>query len=311
MSITWSETVTNIVFQKIASSYSGSNVASISSDSLYISNDYGASWNLSSFTVEKEENQLCIISGVAMSSDSSKLAVCVNNNYIYTSNNSGQNWTKQISSESKNWIGICSSSDGSKLAAITSQRGSSIMEHTDPVEAYVSISTDSGVTWAVKTSSGNKKWTDITMSSDGSKIYACCQNDYIYISEDGGDTWTANTQAGQKEWKNISVSSDGLIMLAVSVNPCILYSSTDGGATWDEVSCNIWSGCSVSPNGNMMAACVDNKSNGYVYTSTDGINWTCHNELGPKWYDRVALNQTGSKIFVTHHNDNMFVGDIS
>ena len=45
-------------------------------------------------------------------------AAVVDPGHIYTSTDSGSNWTEQTSAGSRSWTGIASSSDGTKLAAI-------------------------------------------------------------------------------------------------------------------------------------------------------------------------------------------------
>ena len=65
--------------------------------------------------------------------------------------------------------------------------------------------------WSQKNVPGSmsqKFWTSITMSSDGTRLAACC-NDYIYTSIDGGGTWTEHTSAGNRFWTSIKISHEG------------------------------------------------------------------------------------------------------
>ena len=54
---------------------------------------------------------------ITSSSDGTKLAAVVYGGYIYTSTDSGVNWTAQTASGSRDWNAITSSSDGTKLTA--------------------------------------------------------------------------------------------------------------------------------------------------------------------------------------------------
>jgi len=254
----------------------------------------------------------CMLSGISMSSNGEKMAICANGNYIYTSNDTGSTWTTQTSFGKKNWAGISSSSDGNKLSAICNKYNFS-MNHQPEAEqeSYVCTSVDGGVNWTTQTNSGNKNWAGIASSSNGNILVACSIDNYISISNDSGLTWSDNTSSGIKQWRSISISADGSKIIAICVNPPNAHVSTDSGLTWTDLGSNIWSGASISPNGNIFGACVDNNQNGYVYTSTNGTDWTSHEEVGARWWDKLTFNQDGSKVFVIHHNDNMFIGDIS
>jgi hypothetical protein len=56
---------------------------------------------------------------VTSSADGTKLAANVDGGYMWTSSNSGANWTEVTSTgATKNWIDVTSSADGTKLAAV-------------------------------------------------------------------------------------------------------------------------------------------------------------------------------------------------
>ena len=59
---------------------------------------------------------------------------------------------------------------------------------------------------------GSKAWSDVTMSSDGIKIFAPATNSFIFISEDSGVTWRQT--ATSTSWNSISASSDGTKLIA-------------------------------------------------------------------------------------------------
>ena len=212
-----------------------------------------------------------------------KLAACVYDDYIYTSSNFGDSWTKQTSLGQNGWSGITSSSDGTKLAACADNN-------------YVYTSTDSGVTWIQQNSSGY--WSGITSSSDGTKLAAYVYGGYIYTSTDSGATWTKQTGSGVNNWLGITSSSDGTKLAACGIYGYI-YTSTDSGATWTEqtsLGSRLWTGITSSLDGTKLAACVND---GYIYTSTDsGNNWTEQTGLGVNNWYKITSSSDGIKLAV-------------
>jgi hypothetical protein len=76
-------------------------------------------------------------------------------------------FTPQTNSGSRNWWGIASSSDGTKLVAIVTNE-------------YIYTSTDSGITWTAQATDATRDWYGVASSSDGTKIFAIVSNEYIY-----------------------------------------------------------------------------------------------------------------------------------
>jgi hypothetical protein len=116
-------------------------------------------------------------------------------------------WTARDSS--RNWFGIASSSDGTKLAAVVTG-------------GQIYTSTDSGVTWMARDS--NRNWFGIASSSDGTKLAATVNGGQIYTSTNSGVTWTARDS--NRNWYGIASSSDGT-KLAATVNNGLIYTATD------------------------------------------------------------------------------------
>jgi hypothetical protein len=182
--------------------------------------------------------------------------------------NNNFNWTSR-GSELK-WIGIASSSDGTKLVATDIG--------TDETGGYIYTSTDSGVSWIARTSAGARNWGSITSSSDGTKLvtadYPSFDADptrgYIYTSSDSGTTWIERRSAGIKWWESITSSSDGTKLAAVA-NPGNVYTSTDSGVTWTRQTTSgerVWADITSSSDGSRVVA-VDysnSAAGGYIYT---------------------------------------------
>ena len=72
----------------------------------------------------------------------------------------GSTWVARISAGKREWYGITSSADGTRLAA---------MAHGE----YIYTSIDSGITWTPKTFTGMKSWRGAASSADGLKVAAC------------------------------------------------------------------------------------------------------------------------------------------
>jgi hypothetical protein len=154
----------------------------------------------------------------ASSSDGTKLAACGYLGNIWLSANSGMNWTEVTSIPSKYngrkvtsekfWRSITSSSNGTKLAAVT--------KNINYVFGGMWISANSGTNWT-EVGPPDKNWNSITSSSDGTKLAAVEEKGNIWTSADSGVTWTEDTTTGvPRNWKSITMSSDGTNLAAVA-----------------------------------------------------------------------------------------------
>jgi photosystem II stability/assembly factor-like uncharacterized protein len=207
---TWTQRTTSGIkyWINIVSSTDGVNlVAGNQTDyKIYTSVDSGSTWVLRSGAGTS-------VSGLIMASSDlgDKLVATYNGslNYISTSVDYGVTWVKQYNSDERNWYGLSSSSDGTKLVAVTG--GGSIT-------GYIFTSTDSGVNWTQRISAGNLAWNSVTSSADGTKLAATTKNNYIYVSIDSGNTWVQQTSAGSRNWYDITSSSDGKKLAAVDGN---------------------------------------------------------------------------------------------
>ena len=174
-------------------------------------------------------------------------------------------WITSVES-TKEWRGITSSSDGTKLAATV-------------FGGNIWTSTDSGATWIEDTSVGSTKhWGSITSSSDGTKLAVVSGGRYdgggnIWTSTDSGATWIEDTSVGStKDWFAITSSSDGTKLAAVAWNGNI-WTSTDSGATWTEdtsVGSTITSGADAS---------ATQPNSIEFFASTDGTCTGTHGDL--------------------------------
>jgi len=118
---------------------------------------------------------------------------------IYTSTDSGVNWTSRL--DSRDWGGVASSADGTKLVAV--MKGGQIY-----------TSTDSGANWTPHENS--RKWNGVASSADGTKLVAAVDGGQIYTSTDSGVSWSAH--AGNGPWSAVASPSDGTKLVAVAGN---------------------------------------------------------------------------------------------
>ncbi len=118
----------------------------------------------------------------------------------------GYGWTARDSN--RNWYGVASSSDGTKLVAVVAG-------------GQIYTSTDSGVTWTARDS--NRNWFAVASSSDGTKLVAVENGGQIYTSTDSGATWTARDS--NRVWRGVAASSDGTKLVAVE-NGGKIYTAT-------------------------------------------------------------------------------------
>jgi len=193
---------------------------------------------------------------VASSSDGTNLVAVVNGSFIYTSTDSGVNWTQRDSS--RNWSSVASSSDGTKLVAVAN----------NGFGGYIYTSSNSGANW-VQTSAPFQTWTSVASSLDGTKLVAVVNGGSIYTSSNSGGTWVQQTNAGSQNWSSVASNLDGTKLVAV-VSGGSIYTSADSGVNWTQTSAPSQSWQSVASNldGTKLVACysVPGLAQGYIYT---------------------------------------------
>lgn len=245
---------------RLAAASSGPNSAG---GQIHTSTDGGVTW------VPRESTRHW--NSLSSSADGMKLLASVNGGYLYTSSDGGQTWSERAQAHS--WRSTASSSDGMRLAAIA------LNTTSPPTGTEVFTSTDSGMTWQLRSSSADGNyWTGLAMSADGMKLAAL--SGVIRLSTDGGSTWryAPGTTA---TWSSIATSLDG-VRLVASRYPGMIYTSSDSGATWlPHESSRSWGAVASSADGYKLAA----GSDASIYTSTAAV---------PRFHYRPTLNGNGS-----------------
>ncbi|MCU0680023.1 MAG: prepilin-type N-terminal cleavage/methylation domain-containing protein, partial [Planctomycetes bacterium] len=139
-------------WKSLASSSDGQRMAALGTGYLFLSSDFGATWNTQLSFPKRLES-------VTISSTGQYLAVVAYNDYVYTSSDYGLTWIKREGAGLRYWSTINSSSDGQRLFAGV-QSG------------YIYTSSDYGLTWTEQSSSGSRMWNKIASSSNGQKVIA-------------------------------------------------------------------------------------------------------------------------------------------
>lgn len=218
---------------------------------LYVSNDFGATWNVRLTGRNGPWN------AAAISTDGSRIAV-IGNRHVYTSSDRGETWVERVFSDGN---GIAASADGCRIVAAAGF--GAVLTSTDCGESWTEVATpftawplassadgrhlvganvnellwtseDFGENWVAAAGTpsgdmvGNVWWYSVASSADGSRIAAVQRNGRLWTSDDFGATWVGHGR--NQAWTTVASSSDGLVLMASSDSG--LFRSEDGGATW-------------------------------------------------------------------------------
>ena len=331
----------------IASSTDGSHLAAVVGSTynspdgdVFTSTDYGATW--SGQLVGQYGGWLSI----ASSGDGESLAVVATGGYVYTSPDGGGSWVQQTGSgtygHSHYWQHIASSSDGKYLFAtavfdentvvsispdagltwsdstLTGVDGNtarlSIVSSSDGKYLAVSgsgdiqTSSDYGATWQDQAGSGNRYWSSIASSGDGSHLVAAVGADGIggiYVSSNYGVDWSTNSSMAAEYWGPVASSSNGSHLVA-GVNGGTMYTSSDYGATWTVqhvvIDANVhWTSITSSADGTYLAGVI---SGGDIWTSSDsGATWVERASAGCRTWASIASSSDGRNLVAVAGGD--------
>ncbi len=303
----------NGIWTLVASSADGTKLVAANYSALYTSVDSGSTWNRC-----QNLAYVGLWSALASSADGSKLVAVVGGGFIYTSTDSGANWTPRASSQ--NWSAVASSADGTKLIAAVqngliytstdsgaswTSRGTtdywnavaSSADGTKLVAAASQIytSTNSGVTWTSHNAAGGGGgWTTLASSADGSRLVAAGPSNIIVVSADSGITWSTSYNINQN-WYSVASSSDGTNLAAVVFGGQI-YLSKDSGTTWTAVgSVQNWTAVAMSADARRMVALV---RGGQIFTSTAFTGAGVLGYLSGAQFSAIELQYIGNGQFI-------------
>jgi hypothetical protein len=233
--------------------------------------------------------------GMAQSSDGTKVVAVNNGDGIYRSTDSGVTWSR-IYTLNTPWSGIASSSTGQYLVAVV--HGGSIY-----------ASSDYGSNWSIVSGTSNTAWNSVVMASNGATILATADGNgfsgsngssvygIIAKSTNYGSTFTTVVSNG-KDYAAISASSD-LSTAIVAAWTDGNYISTDSGASWTLVAGTGGHGnatTAISADGQYMMFAQDSS----IYISTNsGVSFTA-STVSRTGQIGAAINSNGSKIAVLY-----------
>ena len=223
------------------------------------------------------------------------------NGRLYTSDDSGANWTERqpAGAINKAWRGVASDSDGSHLIA-----------SADGIGIYTS--TDYGETWTTKDPSGGgevEAWGKVASDSDGSNLMVIDRENAVYVSIDYGLNWTIRSPKENECWSGATSDSDGSnLMTSISVGLGKLYISNNQGASWNEFSYRNgnWSGMASDSDGSHLIA---GQLNQYIYDGLDQFGEpTWHSEDGGRLFTSSDSGATWTERQPAGNIDKIWIG---
>jgi hypothetical protein len=251
----------------VASSSTGTVLVAIeglgdSGGSIWTSTDSGATWSNTS-----SPSLLDSWGGVASDSTGTHLVAGAAFGDIWTSSDSGATWIDQTASgpaHGQNWVSIASDSTGANLVAVA---GGGIVAAGPGATGDIWTSSDSGVTWTDRTSSGpahDLSWGCVASDSTGNNLVAVGSG--IWTSADAGITWTQQTSPSSTgSWVSVASDTTGTRLIAASGQiggTGDLWTSVDSGVTWTNETAGTsaaeqaWSGVASDATGAHLVAVV-------------------------------------------------------
>ncbi len=208
---------------------------------IYKSTDGGATW--SSLTNSGTYSWRAL----ATSGNGDIVYGAVSGGYIYKSVDGGQSWTTANGLTNRSWISLTTDSTGATIAGGVSS-------------GSVWLSTDSASTWSEVTTIGTSKiWKGLTITPAGTVLVAGASTGEVWrgVLNSGSWTWT-NITSGKTTsplyggtainlssltWNSLAIDTTGNRIAAISND---LYFTSDGGATWKNITWGNYSWASVS-----------------------------------------------------------------
>ena len=200
---------------------------------------------------------------VASSTDGVKLVGGVGKT-IYTSVDSGVNWTQRFTSlSSGGGFSVASSADGVKLVACGSQN-----------DDYIYTSIDSGISWVArqKSPAQDNNWLCCASSADGVKLIVG-GFEKVWTSVDSGATWLNSKVVTQQSITGVAITSDGSSFVCCIYTQILKGSFTDSTINTFSVyidTTNNFSGVAVSSDRNIIYA---SGLNGIIKSTDAGATW--------------------------------------
>lgn len=230
---------------------------------VWTSVDAGTTWVEQIGTASTTYTEICA------SSDATKVLIAAEADALYTSVNSGVNFTKHSSGLNKQWRGVGCSSDFTKLIAVENNNGAS-------GGGYVYISTDSGSTWVqgnnFTNSSGSVparakgNWAAVAASSDFTFLVLADYSKNVWTSNNSGVDWFQMTSLNTYPNK-LAISDDGQTIISAPDN--YLQISYDGANSW-----SIVNGTGLPGSKQWYAMCASSNATKILLGANNEYFWT-------------------------------------
>ena len=211
------------------------------------------------------------------------------------------------------WKGVASSSDGSRIAAISTN-------------GQLWTSTNSGTTWESHTALsalGLTTWQNIVTDASGDTLTVASGNGSVYSSGDFGTTWTATNLTGLfgvSTLYGVTTSADGKILAVSDFGTNKVLVSTNSGLSWSNegpsgpVTGNFWN-VVLSGDGLTLAAIA---SAGNIWTATYSPTttpkWTWHDtgiSSSSGFWRGLSISSNGNFIAASAYNGKIYVSSDS
>ncbi len=213
------------------------------SGEIYVSSDSGLNWSLIGGSPPPDYPW----TSISYTSDGSYLVAGATNQseIYYSSDNGTSTWVPATSIPNvnqQNWLGIAtissgfggvgivsgggvwifggvqmqdiSSGAGENWRAVACNNNCSVIFVVSSADHIIKRSTNSGSTWTTVTPAPSLNWSGISVSPDGTKIFACAEGGQLYRSTDTGATWIPLDSS--RQWTGVASSSDGEKLAAVN-----------------------------------------------------------------------------------------------
>jgi photosystem II stability/assembly factor-like uncharacterized protein len=155
---------------------------------------------------------------------------------------------------------------------------------------HVHCSTDNATTWSIWSQACGTS-PRVGVSGDASTIALTNSGNGLIVTHDGGSTFTPSWGLmGSGKVTEFALSKDGSRIVAVTgdmdggLYPGYIYVSADGGKSWEsktEPGMKLWTSCTCSDDGMVIAACATAGGGSYIYRSKDGgETWSIESGAG-------------------------------
>ncbi len=299
----------------IASSSDGRKLATACVDTVYTSNDSGATWMPRGMGLP---SNLSTRAFIASSSDGAKLVLLARQNtasaQIWISSDRGTSWVPSTLPVAAQWASVAVSADGTRVVLVGS-------------EGQIFTSADSGGTWTSRSGAPGLPmtvdWSVVAASQDGTRIAVSGPGFGVFTSADNGATWTPPSAVSglpMENWRSLASSADGR-QLAIVAWGSRIWISTNFGSSWTpRDAMRGWMSVASSSDGTVLVAASTSivvggggsfTSVGYdqLYVSSDsGATWAARDSRR-EWVG-LACSADGSRLAAVALGDGAFTSSL-